>query len=279
MNRRSFGTGMVGMGVRGMLSRADRLWAQGGVSAKNLVQTMMAREQEAEQQRPFYKYLSMERSERTGGAMWTEIVVESSAGRVRFLTAVDGQTLSPDRVRQERGRMAAILSDPHAFASDAKAQMEDEAHAKQMLQILPKAYVLENMRSEGEDWRVDFRPDPAYSPSGMEEKVMHGMSGFLLVNQKQMRLHHVEGSLPQDVSIGFGFLATVKAGSLFSSTKEPSGGQWRTVRVVSDIRGKAALFKTIAKNQDVTRSLFQRLDAAPNLQQAVAMAEIPVGQT
>jgi hypothetical protein len=275
MNRRSFGAGVVGIGAHMLLSRGDVLWAQSAPQAKELLQTMGMREDDARAHEPFDKYVSMERSERTGGAMWMENVVETAAGRVRFLVAVDGKGLSADRVGQERGRLAAILADPQAFESTEKAEKKDEAHARQLLELLPKAFALENVRAVGDDWRIDFRPDPAYSPSGLEEKVLHGMSGFLLVNQKQMRLHHVEGSMAQDVSIGFGLLATLHAGSHFSSTKEPFNGQWRTVRAVSDFRGRAALFKTIAKNQDVTRSMFQRLDGSPSLQQAVALAELP----
>jgi hypothetical protein len=51
--------------------------------------------------------------------------------------------------------------------------------------------------------------------------------------------------------------------------------QWRTVHVLGDIRGKAALFKSIAKNQDVTRSQFHRLSVPLTLAQAVALAEQP----
>ena len=77
--------------------------------------------------------------------------------------------------------------------------------------------------------------------------------------------------MPQDVSLAFG-LASVKAGSNFSSTKQLYAGQWRTIRVISDIHGKAVLFKSITKNQDVARTGFKRVDNNLTVAQAVAIA-------
>jgi hypothetical protein len=49
------------------------------------------------------------------------------------------------------------------------------------------------------------------------------------------------------------------------------GGHWRTVHVLSDIRGRAALFKTLSKNNDVTRSDFVYLDSGTSIAQAVGL--------
>jgi hypothetical protein len=245
--------------------------AQG--SAKDIVGTMLDHERDAAAHKDNFIYLSNERSERTGGKLWTERVVETPFGRVRLLTQEDGKAISPERAQQERARLANDAAHPADFQKREQAQKDDEMHARQMLDLLPKGFILENLKEQGGDWRVDFRPDPKYSPSGIEERVLHGMSGWMLINQKQMRLHHIEGRLPQDVSIGFGILATVKAGSNFESTKAPYDEQWRTIRVISDIRGKAALFKAISKNQDVARTEFKRVDNNLTVAQAVEMLE------
>ncbi len=250
-------------------------FAQAPPTTGDVVKTMVAREVDASAHKRLFDYLSVEKSERTGGKLWTEHVVETPMGRVRYLMAEDGKPLTPERDAQERGRLANDIANPAAFEAREKAQKDDEAHARQMLELLPKAFLLGDLREEGADWRIDFRPDPAYSPSGIEEKVLHGMSGFLLINRKDLRMHSIEGRMEKDVTIGFGLLATVHAGSSFSSLKAPYQGQWRTTHVLSDIRGKAALFKSIARNQDVTRSQFHRLDTPLSLAQAVALAEQP----
>ncbi len=261
--------GLFGVLV-GVAGGAQQAFAQ--QTAKEVVNEMLAQEHEAALHKDNFIYVSNERSERTGGHLWTERVVETPHGRVRFLTAEDGKPLPPERVEQERQRLANDVAHPEAFEQREKAQKDDESRARQMMDLLPKGFFLENLKEQNGDWRMDFRPDPSYSPSGLEERVLHGMSGWLLVEQRQMRLHHVEGRLPSDLSIGFGFLS-VKAGSHFETTKAKYEGQWRTVRVVSDIRGKAILFKSISKNTDVARGEFRRVPNDLTVAQAVAMAE------
>ena len=220
---------------------------------KTLVTRMVENERVAGLQKLRLEYTSVERSERTGGHAWTERVAETPTARVRFLLAVDGVPLDAAGQARERGRLAADLADPTAFEAREAAQKDDEAHARLLLQLLARGFLFENIRRDGPDWRIDFKPDPDYSPSGTEEKVVHAMNGTLAIDAAQLRLHVVDGSLPTDLSLAFG-LATVKAGTHFSSTKGQVEGAWRTLRVVSDVRGKAVLFKSLSKNTDVVRS-------------------------
>ncbi len=242
-------------------------------SVKNIVLTMMSNERTAAEHKSHFAFVSRERSDRTRGQMWTERVVETTAGRVRDLLAVDGVPLTMEQAARERDRLADDAAHPERMAKRETEEQGDEEHAGQMLGLLGRGFLLENLRAEGPDWHIDFRPDEAYSPSSTEEKVLHGMVGFLLVDRKQMRLHHVEGRLPEDLSIGFGLLATIKAGSRFATTKQPMEGQWRTVRTLTDIRGKAALFKSLSRSQDVARTDFRRVPDEISVAQAVAMAE------
>ena len=114
--------------------------AQG--SAKDIVGTMLARERNAAAHKDNFMYVSNERSERTLGRLWTERVVETPHGRVRFLMAEDGKPISADRVQQERGRLANDVAHPEAFEQREKAQKDDEAHARQMLDLIPKGFIL-----------------------------------------------------------------------------------------------------------------------------------------
>jgi hypothetical protein len=244
--------------------------AQG--SAKDVVNAMLVQEHQAEAHRDNFIYLSKERSERTGGHLWTERVVETPFGRVRLLLEEDGKPISPERMKQERDRLASDAAHPDAFRKREQVMKNEDTHARQMFDLLPKGFILENLQEQNGDWRIDFRPDPKYSPSGIEERVLHGMSGWLLIEEREMRLHHIEGRMPQDLSIGFGLLS-VKAGSNFESTKASYDGQWRTIRAISDIRGKAALLKSLDRNQDVVRSEFKRVENNLTVAQAVAMVE------
>ena len=121
--------------------------------------------------------------------------------------------------------------------------------------------------------RVEAAFRANYSPDGMQEKVAHAMSGYLLVNQKELRLRHLEGNLPQDLSIGFGILATVHAGTHFVTERSEVGDEWRTTHVVSVLNGRVIFFKTLSKNQDMVRQQFHKLEKPLTLKEAVALAE------
>jgi len=242
-------------------------------SPKQLLDAMIEQERDSAARHERYEYLSKERSERTGEHVWTERVVETGRGKVRLLLAVDGVPLSPEKAQQERERLAGIVANPEEFERAEADRMNDEAKSRHMLDDLDQGFVLDNVTLENGVWRIDFRPNPEFSPSGIQERVLHGMTGWLTIDAKDLRLVHIEGRLPEDVSIGFGLLATIHAGSHFASDREFIDGHWRTVHVVTEFRGKAILFKSVGKDSDLTRSDFRYLDPDITLAQAVELVE------
>src|SRR5258708_371024 len=90
---------------------ADVAGAGASGSAKELVQRMLVVEDAEALRKGRYEYLSQERSERTGGKLWTERVVETSAGKLRRLILEDGQVLSGERAQAEAARLAGIAAD------------------------------------------------------------------------------------------------------------------------------------------------------------------------
>ncbi len=245
-------------------------------SAQQVVAVMLANEDLAAQHIDHYTYLSQERSDRTGGHLWTEKVVETNLGKVRMLLAEDGRPLSPERIAEERGRLAAIVADPAAFARRSQAIKDDELHSRQMLKLVSRAFLFGSVHPEGGYLRIDYRPNPDYQPQSMEERVLHAMSGTLLIDPAAMRLHHIEGRLPEDVNIGFGLLATIHAGSNFATTRDRLGQpDWKTTQVDTAINGKVIFFKSIARNEHAEHSNFVRVPNNLTVSQAVAIAEQP----
>jgi hypothetical protein len=241
--------------------------------AKDVVTQMVAREDAAASHREHFFYVATERSDRTGGHLWQERVAETTAGKVRFLIAEDGQPLSADRVAKERGRLAGIVADPTGFAAAEAAKKNDEDKAKAMLDLLPKAFLLDNERRDEGMILVDFKPDPGYRTQSMEEKVLHGMAGTVTIDAEAMRLHHIVAEMPQDVSVGFG-LVSVRAGSHFETVRDMvSPGQWKTVLVDTRIDGKALLFKSLGRNEHVERTGIKLLPFGMTVAEAVALVE------
>jgi hypothetical protein len=264
--------------VVGSLSGVGRgAWAQ--TSPRDVVVAMVAHEMEAEKHREHYEYVSEERSERTGGHLWRELVAETDAGKVRHLLAVDGQPLTGDRLAAEQARMADIAAHPEAFARREQALKNDEQHAREMLNLLPKAYLFENPRQEGGYLRVDFKPNPDYVPQSMEERILHGMVGTVVVETDKMRLRELQGHLPQDVNIAYGLVATIKAGSHFATTREPVhtgpvyGTEWKTETLDTDVSGRAIFFKAIGKQEHAEHTEFKILSPTITVPEAVELVE------
>jgi len=246
--------------------------AQSSQDARRIVETMLAHENDPAEHQHKYMYLSEERSERTGGHLWQERVVETAVGKVRLLLAEDGRPLSSERLAAEKARLAEIVAHPDALARREQATKNDEEHAEQMLALLHKAFLFDQPHAEGRDVKIGYRPDPAYQPKTMEEKVLHAMSGALLVDERTMQLHRIEGKIPADVSLGYGILGTVHAGSSFSTEHEMEpGGDWKDALVNTAIEGKAMLFKEIGRNEHVVHSEFKELPDSTTVTQAVGM--------
>ena len=246
----------------------------GAQDAKETIATLVQHEAAAAEHRGHYIYTSEERSERTGGHLWQERVAETNWGKVRYLAAVDGQPLTGERLAAEKARVEGEASDPEGFRRAESARVDDEEHAKQMLQLLPKAFLFGAPMSEGESLRIPFTPNPDYSPQSLEERVLYGMSGSVLVDTQTIRLRGIDGRMGKDVSIGFGLLATIRAGSNFSTTREHVGGEdWKTQLVHTDINGKALFLKTIARQQDAKHWGFQKIAGEMTVAQAVEKLE------
>ncbi len=245
-------------------------WAQ---DARTAIDTLIHNEEDATAKRGRYMYLSVEKSDRTGGHTWTEKVAETQWGKVRFLIAEDGVPLTGDRLASEKARLAQEAADPEAFRRAEASHNDDEQHARQMLILLPKAFFFDSPVVEGDTMRVNFRPNPGYSPQGMEERVLHAMSGSVLIDEKTMRLRGLDARLPQDVIFGFG-LANVKAGSHFDTMRMPVAGiDWKTETVHTAFNGKALFLKTIARQQDSTHSNFKRIPSDITVADAVKLLE------
>ena len=253
---------------------ANTLQAQSSQAARQMVDTMLVHVGNQSEHSNRYMYVSEERSDRTGGRLWTELVAETSVGKVRLLVAEDGKSLSAERAAAEKVRLADIAAHPDAFHQRELAVKNDEQHAEQMVTLLRKGFLFDEPRVEGGDLRIAFRPDPAYQPQSLEERVLHGMSGSILVDERTMELHRIEGRLPADVTIGFGLLGTIHAGSTFSTAHAPEpGNEWKTSAVDTQIDGKLLFFKSIGKREQVAHHDFKLLASDISVPQAVTMLE------
>ncbi len=245
-----------------------------GQDTRALLQTMLNNEQGASARRGYYTYMSEERSDRTGQHLWVERVVETQHGRLRMLLEEDGQPISAERASEERSRLDDDAQHPDDFAKREASGANDEAHAKQMLQLLPKAFLFDPPIDEGATIRVHYRPNPDYQPQSMEERVLRGMHGSVVIDRQMMRLREVDGRLDNDVSLGFGPFAIVKAGSNFDTLREHLDGvDWKTEKTHTDIMGRALMLKSLGRKGDLRRWDYKRVGDHLSVAEAVSMLE------
>lgn len=246
--------------------------AQKKLAPQQVVTELVANERRAALQMPPVLYTSIERSRRTKGHLWIERVVEIPQGRLHYLVSEDGHPLSTERHDAEVARLKSIARNPRDFLRREQARKDDEHQALRMLALLPRAFLFTGLGIDGPWLRIGYRPNPAYVPHNFEERVMHGMSGFMLIDAKHLRLHYLEGQLNGNATFGFGLLATIQSGSRFAITRDPiSPGIWKTTAIDTNVDGRIIFFKTITRQQHTERRDFVRLPPHLSISQAIAL--------
>jgi hypothetical protein len=250
---------------------ASQIRAQGSTLQQRII-ALIANERSAAQQKPPFLYTSVERSDRTHGHLWTERVAEISQGKLRYLIDEDGKPLSSDRRSAEIARLKAIAANPDDFIHHEQARKSDEHHAQQMLELLPRAFLFESPGHDGPWLRINYHPNPAYIPQTFEERVLHGMSGTMLIDEHRTRLHHLEGRLSNEVTFAYGLIATIHSDSSFSTTRDLiAPNVWKTTSVDTNIDGRALFFKTISRQQHSVHQDFRPLGADLSIPQAIEL--------
>lgn len=103
---------------------------------------------------------------------------------------------------------------------------------------------------------------------------MSAMSGTMVVSKPGHRIKTFNGRLNDDVTIGFGFLARIKAGSTFDVERREVGpGLWQITETHVHVDGHALFFKTIGQQQDEINTDFTPVPPETTLEQAVAMLQ------
>jgi hypothetical protein len=255
-----------------LVARADGpATPQQPLKPQDVIQAMIDNENSASARHERWEYISNERSGRTNGHLWTERVVETAPGRLRLLLGVDGRPLTPQETEQERARLEAIREHPETFIKHEQNTRAEEKRARQMMEVLPHDFVFEDVVLDHGVWHMTFRPNPGYSPSGIEERVLHNMAGTLAIDAHDLRLVHMDFHVVQEVSIGFGLLGDIHKGTNFISDRQEIEGHWHTMHVATQVHAKALLFKSVDLNVDLYRTEFQPLDRELSVPEAAAL--------
>ena len=237
-----------------------------------VVKAMVDNEEQARQHRRFFRYTSVERSARTSGHLWTENVVETPDGLLRRLVAEDGKPVSADRAAAEDRRIAALVADPSELRADNADRRADEARMLRLLNIMPQAFLFTADGMQDDCVRIAFHPNPGFTPSTYDERIVHGLAGILLVRMPAERLCGIEGHLVDRVNFGYGLLGHIDEGSHFGVTRIPvTATDWKSSKIAVHVDGRILLLKSISRDQDATHSGAEPLPPNLSLAQAAAL--------
>jgi hypothetical protein len=195
-------------------------------------------------------------------------IVETPQGNLKKKIEDHGHPLTPQERKADDQRIQSLLNDPAAQQRMRSNSSHDDNEAEQMLRLLPNAYIWTIAGEQGNTVTLSFKPDPNFSPSGFEAKVLSAMGGQITVVKPEMRIGSIKGTLLDDVTFGWGILGRLRKGGSFDVVrKQIVPGHWQMVTSFVHINGHALFFKTIGSDEDETRTEFKP-SHAQTLQQA-----------
>ena len=140
-----------------------------------------------------------------------------------------------------------------------------------LLEELPRIFLFKAVGSEGDYTRIAFRPNPLFQEENYQDRVVHAMSGVLLIHTTDTRLCGLDVHFAHKVEFGFGLLGSVSDRSHFSIAREEVyPGQWKTTKIRVHIEGSVLLLKSISRDVDSSQYGFKQV--APDLTVAEAAA-------
>jgi hypothetical protein len=203
----------------------------------------------------FWQY----RSNRVSGSQ--DVVreqVETPQGPIFRVIADHGRPLDEGERRSEERRLNELVNKPGAMTRVQQDHLKDEERMQRVIEMLPQAFLYEySGPSEGDQVHLSFRPNPAFTPTSYDGRIVHALSGTLVVNRRLKRLVAMKGQLMDRVDFGYGLLGYVEKGGTFEIQREQvSATRWKASLIEVHIQGRVLLFRNVSKDQREVRTNF-----------------------
>lgn len=249
------------------------LAASAGAQETSLIEKVAANEVTARQQKLNFFFVAEERSDRTGGHLWKENVVETTDGPLRRLIAIDNTPLTVGAADAEQRRIDSLVSNPADFRRQNQAHKDDEARATELLQLLSSAFVLAPDGEVNGCLRFTFQPKPDFHPSSYQERVAQEMAGTVSLKKPEDRLCSLDAKIVRPVEFGYGVLGHIDQGGHFSlERKQIDATNWKSDRISVHVTGRILMLKSLAQSQDVVRTEIRTIPQNLSLTQAAQMS-------
>jgi hypothetical protein len=195
-------------------------------------------------------------------------VIETPKGDIKLMLALNGQPITGSARQTELDHIREFVNSPDEQSRKRKAESQDDAQARELLTMLPNAFIWTAVSETPQRIVLKFRPNPGFRPPDMQSRVLGVMAGEMVIARDGDRIESLKGTLTDDVKIGFGLLGKIDRGGTFDvERREITPGHWQITETHVHIGGHALLFKTIGQQEDEVKSDWKP-STAPNLQVA-----------
>lgn len=212
----------------------------------------------------------------TSKGLQTHLYVETKDAMAGMLIAMNGQPLTPAQKQSEMKRLDWLCSNPDQLRKKKAREKEDADRTLQIVKVLPDAFLYEYAPAQNgippSQVRLNFRPNPSFSPPSHVEAALEGMQGYLLVDTQARRIARIDGTLFKDVTFGWGIVGRLdKGGHFVVSQADVGNGAWEITEMHLDIKGKILLFKTLSMVSDEVFTGFRPVPDTLTFAQGVDM--------
>ncbi|HTW60143.1 MAG TPA: hypothetical protein VMD99_18615 [Terriglobales bacterium] len=215
------------------------------------------------------KHMFLSRKQTPKGTQ-THLYVETNEAMAGMLIAINGQPLTPQQQQTEDGHLTWLINNPDQLRKKQAREKEDTDRSLRIVKALPTAFRYQYAGTQtgtaavgapgAELVRLNFSPNPDYSPPSHVEQVLTGMEGYLLIDVQAKRLAKIDGTLFRDVTFGWGLFGRLDKGGRFMVRQADVGDDsWEITEMQLNITGKILLVKNISMVQDEVFSGFQRM--------------------
>jgi hypothetical protein len=209
---------------------------------------------------------------RAGNQNTIEQEVETVAGPVYRVLARQGKPLDPTAQKRETDRLNNLLRNPAEQTRMKQDHDAEEQRLERLMGAMPDAFLYTYDGTADGNLRLTFQPNPAYNPPTYETRVYHALSGEIWIQPQQKRLVKIDAHILNEIDFGYGLLGRIEKGGHFQIGRQPVvENRWKTTMLNVHISGRVVFFKSINRDQDVTRSAFKPVPPDTGVQQAITL--------
>lgn len=201
-----------------------------------------------------------------------KLIIQTPGFSLSEIILDHGRPPSEQEHQADLAHMQQLVSDPAAREKQKRNSQHDDQQARDLMNMLPEAFVWQVVSRENGEIRLSYKPNPNFSPPSMSARVMAAMSGSMVVDEQQMRLEQLNGRLMQAVEFGWGLFGKLNAGGTFQIVRSQlAPGIWDITQTHVHINGHALFFKSIGDQEDEVSSDYHRTPEGVDLVSAARM--------